>query len=368
MSSQPRRKRIALVIGTANRGGAEGQLVRLATELQGRGHDVRVLFLAIGGPLTLELDGAGVKWQVCRPVGLPTSTGRNLVALLRMAYCLARFRPETVYAWLAGVIWCALPIAAIVTRAQRIAAFRGQVVDFHSPLLRRLFRWAVSRADAVTINAPALQEEALQWGARPERIVLLPNGVELPDWRACVDVQPPTAVVVANFRWYKGHEVLIEALTHVSADLKVRLLGDGSARAEIASMADRLGVADKVVFVGHPANVDRELAAAQFGIHPSHTEGLSNAILEELAAGLPVVATDVGGTPLLVQNGVNGFLVPAADAQALAERITEMATSPQLRVEMAAAARAKAEEFSWKCAVDRVEELFFDAHGSGSLP
>lgn len=367
MITRPRRKRIALVIGTANRGGAEGQLVRLAAELQERGHDVMVLFFARGGPLTAELDSFDVKWEVLRPKRLPTDTGSTLVALMRMVYRLARFQPEVVYAWLAGVIWCALPIAAIVTRSQRIAAFRGEVLDFHLPLLRRLFTWAVSRADAVTINAPALQEEALRWGARPERIVLLPNGVELPDRRACVDVQPPTGVVVANFRWYKGHEVLIEALTHVSADLKVRLVGEGSARAEIASMADRLGVADKVVFVDHPADVKRELAAAQFGIHPSHTEGLSNAILEELAAGLPVVATDVGGTPLLVQNGVNGFLVPAADAQALAQRITEMAISPQLRVEMAAAGRAKAEEFSWKRAVDRVEELFFDAHASGSL-
>ncbi len=354
-----RQLRVLFVIGTAQPGGAERQLVRLATELQRQEHRVRVLFLAAGGPLTGELDLAGVEWSVLRPTGLPlTAPGRNGAAIVRLAWSLATWRPDVVSAWLAGVIWVTLPLAALLTRAKRVAAFRGRVLEKEVGAKRPFFMWAVRHAHAVTVNAPHLEDVAVHWGARVERLAFIPNGVDLPAVPATVTHDPPTAVVVAHYQVYKGHDVLLESLQLVNAPLRVRLVGNGAGRSFIETLSVSLGVTEKVSFVDPPVVVADELQRAQFAIHPSRTEGLSNAILEELAHGLPVVATDVGGTCLLVDDGVTGRLVPAGDAVALAAAIEQLAGSAQLRESLSPMARARATEFGWQQCTARYMALF----------
>jgi len=357
MRTPSRALRVVLVIGSARPGGAEGQLVRLACELHGRGTDVRVLFLVFGGPLTAQLDDTGVPWEILRPNSFPpTSTGRTVAMLARLAMRLMRWQPDVVFAWLAGAVWTTLPLAAVCTRARRIAAFRGEVTD--RSWTARPLRVAVCTAHAVTINAPQLQREAQRWGARPERIVFIPNGVRVPSQNSRVHAQPPVAVVVANFRWYKGHDVLIDALARVTAPLIVRLLGEGEEREQIRERAARRGVLERLVFVDHSHDVSAELRNAQFAIHPSRTEGLSNAILEELASGLPVIATDVGGTDLLVDDSVNGWLVPPGDIGLLAARISTLALDAPMRCEMGAAAQRTAAGFGWGPCTDAYLSLF----------
>jgi len=345
--------RVVLLIGSARRGGAEGQLVRLAVELCERGVDVRVAFSAGGGPLVDQLMAAGVPHVLLRPARNPSATLCSVIGMVHMAAYLARVRPDVVFAWLAGVVWCALPLARALTRAKRLAAFRGEVFDRDLRWLARPFRYAVARSHMVTINAPNLEAEARRWGAAPDRIVLIPNGVDVARVQADVRVQPPTAVVVANFRWYKGHDVLLAALELVKSPLSVRLIGEGGSRAEIQQLAQARGIAHKIHLVDDPADVGSELAHAQFAIHPSRTEGLSNAILEQLAAGLPVVATDVGGTSLLIRDGHNGFLVPPGDPEALGRQIETLASSPTLRLAMSHRARRDVSAFQWDACAER---------------
>lgn len=349
--------RVVLVIGSAARGGAEGQLVRLASELQDRGLIIRVLFLTGGGPLVADLDAAGVPWEALRPtLGVRTSTGRNLVMMARLGRRLATSRPDVVFAWLPGAIWMTLPLAALLTRARRIAAVRGMVSE-KAPF-RPVLRHAIKRAHAVTINAPHLRADAEAWGARPHRVIFVPNGVDIPLEPSLVDREPALAIVLANFRCYKGHDVLVEALTQVDPRLYVRLVGEGSELEPTRTRATELGVIDRLQFADYPADVAYELSCAQFAIHPSRTEGLSNAILEELAMGLPVVAAGVGGNGVLVEDGVNGFLVPSGEPRLLAERISQVAASPELRRKMSAAARDRAHDFSWDVCVGTYVQLF----------
>jgi glycosyltransferase involved in cell wall biosynthesis len=168
-------------------------------------------------------------------------------------------------------------------------------------------------------------------------------------------VQPPVAIVVANYRWYKGHDILIDALELVKVPLVVRLCGEGDIN-ETAARAETRGVRQMIEFVPDPADVPAELRSVQFAIHPSTQEGLSNAILEEMAAGLPVVAADVGGNPLLV-NENTGRLVPVSDPAALAVAIDELAGDPSARVVMGRAARAHAADFDWAACASRYEAL-----------
>lgn len=360
MSSRARH-RVVFTIGSANVGGAEGQLTRLACELADRGHDVKVIFIAVGGPLTAALDAHGIPWVVARK-HVPSSKGRRLVALLLLGWHLRHMKPGVIYTWLPGAVLPTVALARLVTRRARlIAAHRGEFDVPVNAVSARLFRWAYRRVDLATVNAPNLREVAVTWGTPTDRVRFIANGVDPATQYAHPRVQPPVAVVVSNFRSYKGHDVLVDALTRVTAPVVVRLMGEGHEREPTRLTAQARGVADRVVFVEHPAPVPSELAAAQFAIHPSRTEGLSNAILEQLAAGLPVVATDVGGTSLLVEDGVNGRLVPPGDAARLAEAIDALAGSPSLRAQMGAASLQHVQRFSWDVCVDAVEDVLDEA-------
>jgi L-malate glycosyltransferase len=303
--SQPGRPiRVTLVIGTADTGGAEGQLVRLAGLLHQRGMSVKVLFTRAGGPLTRLLDQAGVPWRVAASRRVPSPTVILLTELIGVARFLRREQPDIVFAWLGGAVWKALPIAKMLTKAKRVAAFRGEVPEAEIGRFTRILRRAVTAADAITINSPPLRDEALRWGARPDKITFIPNAVAIPQETADVSVEPPTAVVVANFQPYKGHRTLVEAIADVTCPLKFRFVGAGSQKDAIRQMVAERGLVDRIEFADEPANVPREIQGAQFAVHPSCKEGMPNAVLEELSWGLPIIATEVGATPLLVDDGV----------------------------------------------------------------
>jgi glycosyltransferase involved in cell wall biosynthesis len=207
----------------------------------------------------------------------------------------------------------------------------------------------------VVVNSHALVAEALDWGACAETVKVIPNGVELPDEQSNPD--SALAVVVANYRPYKGHEDLLRALSLCQSNAQVRLCGTGDAQRQVEALATELQVRERVHFVEQPANVRNELALAGFAIHPSHTEGLSNAILEEMAAGLPVIAMDVGGNPMLVEEGVNGHLLKVGDHSTLARVIDQLTIDRALRRRLGQGSRSKIEQFSWEACVGRYAGL-----------
>ncbi len=379
-------RRVLYIIGSGNIGGREKQLLRLATELASSGWQPGVAFLTGGGPITEALRAAGI------PVWVPAAgrrerreqsaaagpsvapnrmvrTVRTIGALLTATRTLRRaareHRPDVVHAMLPTSVWLGLPALAAVRplrrpRPRRVAGIYGFTPRMY-PMKRRIYRWQLRRSHAVVANAPHLLDDARHThGVAPERAHLLANGVDLPATTADVRAEPPVAVVVANFHAYKGHADLLHALALLppAAALTVRLCGTGAEREATRALAAELGVGGRVVFVDPPADVVAELAGAQFAIHPSHTEGLSNAILEQLAAGLPVLACRVGGNPVLVADGVNGSLVPVADPAALAAAILALATAPELRARMGAAARLTAERFSWPACTRAHAELY----------
>lgn len=357
--------RIVLVIGTAAPGGAEGQLIQLAASLKERGHVVSVLFLVAGGPLTRRLDEAGVQWRVLPVFSPATRRARKLWELTRFARNLHRSRADVVYAWLPGVIWLTLPIAALTTRAVRMAAFRGLTLEpeIRGRLRRHTFRCSVRSAHAVTANAPWLRDEAIGWGAADDRVHFIPNGVTLPPMTATTSTEPPRAVVLANFHEYKAQHRVITVMRDVPT-LRVKFIGSGITLQENQELAVQIGVHERTTFIEDCHEVSAELLECQFAIHPSLTEGMSNAILEEIAHGLPVVATNVGAAELLIDHGVTGYLVDVDDAESMLDRVRHLSASSDVRTTMGRAARVKAESFSWELSVDRHEALIAELHKS----
>ncbi len=377
-------RRVLYIIGSGNIGGRERQLLRLAQEVRAEGWKPGVAFLASGGPITDALRDAGIPvWLPARaqakagPVA-ESAAGplrRGLRALRHLASTIVTLcratrthRPAVVHAMLPMSVWLGLPVAAR-RRTRRVAGIYGFTPTMSRPV-RSLYRRALHRSDAIVCNAPHLIDQmATELDVDRRRLHMIANGVDLPATVADPHaVDRPAAVMVANYHAYKGHADLLHALALLAADARpmVRLCGTGAEREAMQHLAAELGVAEHTVFVEPPADIAAELAAAQFAIHPSHTEGLSNAILEQLAHGLPVIACRVGGNAVLIADGVNGLLVPPADPPALAAAITTLTTDHHWRAQMAAAARASAERFSWQACTRAHLDLYTTLAGEAA--
>lgn len=157
-------------------------------------------------------------------------------------------------------------------------------------------------------------------------------------WRA----EDVIAVVVAVIRKDKGHEVVFEALPQIRQEIpgiRIKIVGDGPHAAVLRREAINLD--DIVEFVGQRDDVPELLGAADVLLLPSRTEALPTVLIEAGAAGLPVVATDVGGTREIVEDGTTGFVVPSGNALSLASRAVDILSDPDLASAMGEAARAR---------------------------
>jgi glycosyltransferase involved in cell wall biosynthesis len=165
-------------------------------------------------------------------------------------------------------------------------------------------------------------------------------------------------LTAARLTRQKGIEYLLQAASQVQgADFVIA--GDGPERGELEAQAGALGVADRAIFAGHRADMPELLSECDLFVLPSLFEGLPLAVLEAMAAGKPVVATDVGGTAEAVLNGETGLIVPPRDAGALAMAIRRVLDKPEWATAMGAAGRERARcEFSAETMVRRTTEVY----------
>jgi glycosyltransferase involved in cell wall biosynthesis len=227
----------------------------------------------------------------------------------------------------------------------------------------------VSRfADLVVANADAVRELCLrEEGVRPERCIVVRNGLDLPhfDGLAAQPLQGPLpegpiVAVIGNLWPVKGHRTLVEAVAGLPQDLHhVHFVcaGEGPEREYLTARIAELGLQDRVHLLGHRLDVPAILAHATAACLCSSAEGLSNALMEAMAARLPIVATRVGGNPELVRDGENGWLVPYGDAAALTAKLTELLRAPEQARAMGLRGRRRVE-------VELSMEQMADGHGA----
>jgi glycosyltransferase involved in cell wall biosynthesis len=170
--------------------------------------------------------------------------------------------------------------------------------------------------------------------------------------------------VVANLRSVKGLETLIEAaarLAPVSSDVVWEVAGEGEHRPVLEQALREKRLAERFSLPGALADIPAFLASLAVAVLPSRAEGMSNALLEYMAAGRPIVATAVGGNGELIQNGIHGLLVPPDDAGSLARAIGRLLDNPDLACRLGSAARRRAQErYSREAMVRRFEQFYLD--------
>lgn len=227
----------------------------------------------------------------------------------------------------------------------------------------------------VAVSKEVYQAEVQRSGIDPKKVTMIPSGVQVqrfidPDpasteqLREAWGIQPRTHLIgtVGRFVPPKGHTYLLDAIVRLQSqfpDVKTLVVGDGALLRPMEEKAQALGLSDAVVFTGIRRDVPEILALLDVFVLPSLWEGLPIALLEAMAAGLPVVATRVGGVPEVVEDGVTGLLVPPRDPDALAEAITRLLRDPDLRCKMGQAGRERVEsEFSVEKMVRKTETLY----------
>lgn len=342
-------------------GGAERATARLLAGLQARGHRVR---LFCNDALVAERAAAlGVATE-----RLPLGGDVALPDALRFARRLRRERPDALLVGTFKKLWLAA-LAARLARVPRVVARVGLETDTPRSAKYRfvLARWV----DAVVVNAARVRPAYLALpGWTEARVPVIPNGVVPPErtrppgaLRQLLGLAPDAPVVgaVARLARQKRLDRLLRALARLPAEVHCVLAGDGEERESLQALARELGVAERAHFLGARDDVGDVLAALDLFVLCSEREGLSNAMLEALAAGVPVVSTPVSGADDALapcaDGRAPGVIVPFDEA-ALADALRRLLADRHALAAMRIAARRRAEEhFGFERMLDRWEAV-----------
>lgn len=269
----------------------------------------------------------------------------DLRFLLAYAALLRRRRYDLVHAFsLTAELWTLLAGLLVDPRPPLVASVRGLYLD-ESERFWRIKRFIFARAAAVIANARAGAAAAARRAGVPvEAIDVVPNGLLPPEPLAPgqreavrhalgVPAGRPFGLFVGRLVKEKNLACLMRALAKMPAAQRpwIALAGNGPLREDINAMREAAGLHADVRFLGERNDATALMQSADFLVLPSSYEGMSNVLMEAMAAGCPVVASDVGGNPELVDDGLTGLLFPSDDADALARRLLAMGHDGELR-------------------------------------
>lgn len=342
-----------LHVTTAGRiGGAERLIADVIRAAQrDSGFRLAVCVLHRASDLAAELADTGVpiyELGLDGPRGVP----KALVGLIKLVsrHHFDVIHTHLVHASALGLVAAKAaraPLAVMTRHYDRYASMFGSRTDrLLQDAANRLADHTFAISDAVRLTLQSAE------GVAPERITVVPNGIDLARIEHQAGVRSGTVrratgqmtiSSVGSLERRKGHEFLIRALAQLDFRPKPRLIlvGDGALRAELMTLAAALGIRDRVDFLGYQANPYPWLARSDLYVQPSLEEGFGISVLEAMALGRPVVASNVGGLPEVVKDEQTGLLVAARQPHALGEALTRLLHDAELRDRLGAAGRAQ---------------------------
>jgi glycosyltransferase involved in cell wall biosynthesis len=340
-------KSVALFIPHLGVGGAELQLCLLAPRLRDAGWEPFVATIEDLHGIAPRLGAAGVD-----VVFLPRAGRGGWDTIAGLARLIRGRRARVVHAWLWASNWRAAVARVLVPQVHVVASIRSTEDDL-SPSHLIAYRALAPMIDAIIVNSRAvLERSADRTGIAREKYRLVRNGVELDresHGRAALPWDPEASPVVGYVGTLHPRKRVL-SLAPIAARILARVpnarflvVGDGPERAALEAACARLGVAGRFVFAGQTPRVGPLLRRMDVLAHPSMNEGASNAILEAMAAGVPVVAYAVSGNRETVFPGETGSLVPDGREDDLAAAAAELLENPDEARRLGAGGRARIE-------------------------
>ncbi len=354
------------------RGGTEGQCALTVKGLHDRDLEQRVAVLKREGFYLDSVEavcGPVYEWHLARFFTL-----NSLREIRRLARYIKVEGFDLVHTWDADA-------SIFGSAAARLAGVpfitsRRDMGSIYPTYKRFLMRRADLAARAVVVNAQAIKRQRVDVGVPEEKIQCIPNIIDLAafDRKADVPVRlshPPessvgffTFVHVARMDREKDPLLAVRAFRQVAEKfpaVQMVMAGDGLMMPEVMGLKRESGL-DRLILPGDMTGIPALLKTCDAGLLvPNANEGLSNTILEYMAAGLPAIVTDCGGNRELIQDGVNGWIIPVGNEEALVKAMTELVEHPEKAKEMGAAGRQRVErDFD----VDRIIDRFVELYGS----
>lgn len=341
--------RVAFIITRGDSvGGASIHVRDFSKALIQAGHDVKV-FIGGEGPVTEAYRAAQIPYETVRHFVREVNPVEDVRGLIALRNALRRFKPELIstHTSKAGFLG-------------RIAAFSLGIPAFYTPHCwsfangfngASFYLWAERFAQLfgpriITVSEAERVEGLTKRVAPERRIVTVHNGMpDLPTAaQANPRTSPPRIVMIGRCEKQKDHATLFQALAELT-DLRWTLdcIGDGPLRGELELLAESLGLSRRIRFLGYRRDVAEYLSQSQIFVLITHWESFPRSIIEAMRAGLPVIASDVGGTSESVAHGETGYIVPPREVGPLATHLRLLLENPDLRVEFGSAARARYE-------------------------
>jgi glycosyltransferase involved in cell wall biosynthesis len=367
--------RLLKVVPTFMCGGTESQFMALGRSLDPSRFALEFACLRRRGTFAEEIDRRQIPVLECNVTSFRRVSAIGQQA--RLARHIARRQIDIVHAYSFYGNLFAVPPARLAGAPVVIASIRDRA-PYLTEMQKRAQRWACQFADCILVNAVAVKAWLIGEGYDASKIVVIPNGVELSrfervegeesPFRALgVPEGAPVVLVVSRLSPLKGLEPFLEAAALVAREFPAArfvIVGDTNPSERpywsiLTSLTNTLGLTESVTFAGLRRDVPKLLAAATVSVMPSLNEALSNVLLESMAAGAPVVATRVGGTPEAIDDGANGMLVPPGDPRAMAKAIADLLADPEKARRLGVAARQSINErFSMERMVSATEQLY----------
>lgn len=360
--------RVVHVLPNLSTGGMERLLIEMLRHTDRSLVAPRVLCIGQRGELADEAERMGVRVDA---LGQPT--GRNYGLIFTLARWFRAADTEVVhthgpYSHFYGAL------------AARLSGGRPLVHTKHGflwPWTRRAY-WQSRLAGKLSTRVVAVSNDLAEHARLNEklpngRLEVLYNGIDTHKFEpaAGAGVGPPTAIMVARFSSEKDFETLLRATKRVlerQPNFRLKLIGDGPLHDEMQTLGTQLAIERAVEFLGNRQDVPALLSTADMFILSTHTEGMSISLLEAMAAGLPVIATSVGGNPEVIVEGQTGFLVPRASPESLAEKIVWLLDHPGEAKYMGRAGRKRVEtQFDVRLTTKAYERLYIQVSRK-SLP
>jgi glycosyltransferase involved in cell wall biosynthesis len=331
---------VLFIIDSFEQGGSERQAMQLLTQLHASGKcRVHLACLQNRGSLRIEADQLGI--GEIREYALNSFYDFNFVKQVRrLVEYIKQNQIDVVHTHCFYTNIFGMTGAFLAGVPARVTS-KGETDGFRSPMQKRAERAAFRLSHRVIANCLVVQNQLIREGVSPAKIIQHYNGLDLERLEVAEDLRREEALakfglpadrrylsIVANLRNpVKDHPMFLRAAASVRAavpDAGFAIAGEGELMKGLRELACELGIEDDVFFLGRCDNVADLLFASDVGVLSSKAEGFANAILEYMAAGLPVVATDVGGAREAIAEGETGYLVASGDDEKMAERIIEV--------------------------------------------
>tara|TARA_R110000796_G_scaffold11478_2_gene38239 strand:+ start:143391 stop:144539 length:1149 start_codon:yes stop_codon:yes gene_type:complete len=375
-------KKALFVTGSLERGGAEKHLLALLPLLVERGFDVRLYVFNKYGPLSDDFKKKGIQ---CIGLDCPArgwSSGwfskiframRTGAHLLHLYWC---YKPDIIHFFLPQAYILGGLTSLLYPNVIRIMSRRSlSLYQQNQPVLAWMEKRLHRKMDVVMANSKAIFDELIVEGVPLYKLQICYNGVIVPHLETQkTDVElrkiwniPEDAIVfvmVANLIFYKGHADLIDAFAICSnqlpRDWRLLLVGrDDGIGAFLLQKSIAAGLVENIIFAGEQESTADFLSMSDIGILSSHEEGFSNSILEAMYAELPMVVTDVGGNREIVEDGVQGCVVPAKAPRFLADALLELSQNKEKRIQMGKSGRDRVlKRFNMSVCADCYEMVY----------